>query len=142
MQGRKREVKNKKHREREREKERERWSIAKSCSPKKLPFHFSSILLWYINLLIGWGCRMRRQHLCRRVRPQPNQYLELDTKPSDDVAPVLELWEMWSALFLLLLPGPLRSVVVVPVRVTRIGRTGVFSKLLYLKIFNYVQTNA
>ena len=37
----------------------------------------------------------------------PNKCPGCDTKPSDGEAPVLELWGMWSAPSMLLLPGPL-----------------------------------
>ena len=55
------------------------------------------------NSPVGWGCRIRWQHFCRRVRfPTPNQSPGYVTKPSDSEAPIPELWEMWSTLSLLL----------------------------------------
>ena len=47
--------------------------------------------------------------------PNFNECPGYGTKPSDDEAPVLELWEMWSTHSLLLLPGPFWPGVVVPV---------------------------
>ena len=32
---------------------------------------------------VGWGCRIRRRHLFRGVKPQPNECPEYITKPSD-----------------------------------------------------------
>ena len=42
--------------------------------------------------LVGRNCRIRRLHICRRVRTH-NGYPGYDTKTSDSEAPVLELWE-------------------------------------------------
>ena len=39
---------------------------------------------------VSWVCRIRRLHLCRRVRPLPNKCPEYDIKPSDSDAPVLK----------------------------------------------------
>ena len=47
----------------------------------------------------------------------PNKYSEFDIRPSNGEAPVLELWQMWSTLLLLLLPGSLWPRVIAPVRV-------------------------
>ena len=49
------------------------------------------------------------QYLCRGVRPCPTSILDMT---SDDEAPVLELWRMWSTPSLL--PGPLWPGVVTP----------------------------
>ena len=46
-----------------------------------------------------------------------------DNELSDDEAPVLELTEMLSMPSLLLLSGPLRLEMVVPIRVMSIGQT-------------------
>ena len=41
---------------------------------------------------VGWGRRIHRQHLCRGVRPLPNEYPDYDKKQSDDEVPeMLEL---------------------------------------------------
>ena len=45
--------------------------------------------------------------LQRRKTLLPNKCPDYDTNPSDDEAPVLELWEIWSTLTLPLLSGPL-----------------------------------
>ena len=56
---------------------------------------------------VGWGCRIHRLLLCRRVRP-PNECPEYDTKQSDwEVPAMLELWGMQSNPSLPSLPGPL-----------------------------------
>ena len=56
---------------------------------------------------VGWGCRIRRLHLCRGVRP-PNERPGYNTKPSDiEVSVMLELWGMRSTPSLPLPPGPL-----------------------------------
>ena len=44
---------------------------------------------------IGWGCRIHWLHLCRGVRPPPNECPGYDTKQSDGEVPaMLELWGM------------------------------------------------
>ena len=64
-----------------------------------------------------------------------------NTKLSDDEAPVMEPWGMWSTPSLPLLPCPHRSGVVVPVRVSSMGQIERFDYSLYLKPFKFVQTN-
>ena len=61
-----------------------------------------------------WGCRIHRVHLCRGVRPPPNNECpRSDTKQSDgDVPVMLELWGIWSAPLFPSFPGPLWSGVV------------------------------
>ena len=62
----------------------------------------------------GWGCRIHRLHLCRKVRP-PQRVSWYDIKQSDGEVPaVLELWGMRSIPSLLSLPGPLWPGVVAP----------------------------
>ena len=64
---------------------------------------------------VGWGCRIHRQLLRRRVRPPTNEYPAYDTKQSDGEVPaVLELWGMRSTPSLPSLPGPLWPGVVTP----------------------------
>ena len=53
------------------------------------------------------------------VRPPTN--VLYDIKQSDGVAPILQIWGMWSTPSLLLLLGPLCSRVVTPVRVLSMG---------------------
>ena len=66
------------------------------------------------NCPVGWGCRIHRLLLCRRVRT-PNECPGYDTKQSDGEVPaMLELWGMQSTLSLPSLPGPLRPGVVAP----------------------------
>ena len=84
---------------------------------------------------VGWGCRIYQQHLCRWIRPPPNEYPGCDIKPSDGEARLLEIWEMWSTSSLLLLPGPLWLAVVAPDRVLSMGQIELFNYL------NCVQTN-
>ena len=47
---------------------------------------------------VGWGCRIHRLHLCRGVRPLPWVSWN-DTKQSDEVPVMLEIWGMWSTLW-------------------------------------------
>ena len=54
-------------------------------------FKITNILIY---CPVGWGCRIHRQQLCRRVRPHPNECPVDDTKQSDCEVPVmLGLWE-------------------------------------------------
>ena len=44
---------------------------------------------------VGWGCRIHRLHLCRKVRAPGTECSGYDTKQSDDEVPVrLEFWGM------------------------------------------------
>ena len=64
---------------------------------------------------IGWGFRIHRLHLCRGVRPHPNDCPRYDTKQSDGKAPVmLVLWGMRSIPLLPSLPAPLCPGMVAP----------------------------
>ena len=87
-----------------------------------LSFH---VYVWIAQLLlcpVGWGCRIHRLLLWRRVRPPPNECPWYDTKQSDgEVLAVLELWGMRSTPSLLLLPGPLCPGVVAPERALSMG---------------------
>ena len=63
-------------------------------------------------------CRPSWLHLCRMVRPLPNEYPGYDPKQSDGEVPVmLELWGMQNTPLLQSLPGPLWLEVVAPDRV-------------------------
>ena len=80
---------------------------------------------------VGWGCRIYRLHLCRGVKPPPNECPGYDMKKSDGGVPVmLELWGMRSNSSLQSLPGPLWPVVVVPDRVLSIGQIELNSVLM------------
>ena len=72
------------------------------------------------------GCRIRRLHLCRGVRHLPQRIPRYDIKQSDGIAPVLELWRMWSAPSLLLFPGPISPEVIAPDRVLSIDQIELF----------------
>ena len=48
---------------------------------------------------------------------------------------------MWSTSSLTLLLGPLRASMAVPIKVSSMGQIELFNHLLYLKLFNCVQTN-
>ena len=89
---------------------------------------------------VSWGIKIDWLHLSRGVS-SPSPHPGYDTKPSDDEAPILELWWMWSTHSLPLLLGPLWPEMVVPIRVLSMGLTELFNDLLYLKLFNCVQTN-
>ena len=71
---------------------------------------------------VGWDCRRHRLHLCRGVRPPPNECPGYDTKQSDDEAPVMrELWGMRSTPSLPLILGPLCPRMVAPNRALSMG---------------------
>ena len=71
---------------------------------------------------VSWGCRIHWLHLCRGVRPPPNECPGYDTKNSDDEVPaVLELWGMRNAPSLPSLPGPLWPGVIAPDRALSMG---------------------
>ena len=54
---------------------------------------------------IGWGCRIHRLHLCRKVR-HPERASLYDTKQSNgEVSVMQELWGMQSTSSLSSLPG-------------------------------------
>ena len=65
---------------------------------------------------VSWGYRIHRLLLCRGVRPTPTPQKcpGYDTKKSDEVPVILELWGMWCTPSLLSLPGPLWPGVVAP----------------------------
>ena len=84
-----------------------------------------------------WGSRIHRLHLCSGVRPSPITVLGM-TLNQHAKASILELWGMQNSPYLLLLPGPLWSEVLVSVRVPFIGQIEMFNHLLYLKQFNCV----
>ena len=69
------------------------------------------------------GFRLRRLHLCSRVRLLPNEYPVYDTKPSE----------------LPLLPGPLWPGVVFANKVPSMSQIEIFNHLQYLKTSNSVQ---
>ena len=64
------------------------------------------------------------------------EYPGYDTKLSDGEALVLDLRGKWNNHSLPLLPGPLWTRVVVPVRVASMGQLELFKHFLYLKSFN------
>ena len=65
---------------------------------------------------------------------------EYDTKTANREDKYLEIWGM-STPSLQSHPCPLGPRVVVPIRVLSMGQIETFTYLLYLKPFNYVQTN-
>ena len=57
---------------------------------------------------VGWDCRIIHQlHLCRGIRPVPNECPRYDIKQSNVGVPAIELWGIWSTSSLPLLPIPL-----------------------------------
>ena len=57
---------------------------------------------------VGWGCRIHRLHLCRGVRPNPNECPGYTPKQSDGEVPVMpQLWGMQSTPSLPSISGPL-----------------------------------
>ena len=80
---------------------------------------------------VGWGCRIYRLHLCRGVRPTPNEGPEYDTKQSDGEVPVmLDVWG--SSPSLSSLPGSLWPRVIAPDRVLSMDQI----ELNYVLILN------
>ena len=64
---------------------------------------------------VSWGCRIHWLHICRGVRPHPNECPEYDTKQSDGKVPaMLKLWGTQSTSSLPLLPGPFWPGVLAP----------------------------
>ena len=77
-----------------------------------------------IFLYVHWGCWIHRLHLCRGVRPHPNEFPGYDTKNSNGEVPImLELWGMRSISLLPSLPDPIWPGVVEPDRVRSSGQT-------------------
>ena len=74
-----------------------------------------------------FGFRIQGLHLCRGLRPPPNECPGYDTKPSDyEARMILELWGIWSNSSLPLLPGPLWARVVALERVPPMGQIELF----------------
>ena len=72
---------------------------------------------------VGWGSRIHRLHLCRRVRPLHDECPVYVTKQFDfEVSVIPELWGMQSTPPLPLLTSPLRFGVVAPDRVLSMGQ--------------------
>ena len=77
---------------------------------------------WLFFKILGWGCRIHRLHLCRGVRPAPNECPGYDTKQSDGEVPVMsKLWRIGSTLLLPSLLGPLWPGEVAPDRALSMG---------------------
>ena len=68
-------------------------------------------------------------------------YPGYNTKPTDSEAPILELWEMWSALSLPLLPGPLWPRVVVCDSIPSLGQVELLDHLTMCKQMTDVKLN-
>ena len=72
--------------------------------------------------LVGCCCRIQWLHLCRGVRPTPNECPRNDTKQSDGEVPVMMgLWGIRNTPSLPLLPGPLCPGMVAPDRALSMG---------------------
>ena len=97
-------------------------SIFTASVPSLHSFYPQKILTVVLSP-VGWGYRIHRLHLCRRVRlPQRVSWL-YDTQQSDDEASeILELWGMRNTSSFPSLPGPLRPRVVAPDRVLSMGQ--------------------
>ena len=99
---------------------REKGNLDKKNSWVNFIFNFLIILIKLIN--VGWGCRIHRLHLYRKIN-SPNESPGYDTKQSDAEVPVmLEFWGMQRIPSLPLLPGPLWPRVVAPDRVLSMGQ--------------------
>ena len=82
---------------------------------------------------VSWGCRIRRQHFCRGVRPTPMSTLDM-TQNNQMVR--LQFWSfrgMWSTPSLPLLPGSLWPDIVVPLRLLSMGQIELFDHLTMCK---------
>ena len=76
-----------------------------------------------ISCFCGWGCRIHQLHLCRGVRPTPDECPRYSSKKSDGEVPVMvKLWGMWSTALLPSFPGPLWLGVVASDRVLTMGQ--------------------
>ena len=75
---------------------------------------------------VRWGYRTHQWHLCRGVRPSPNEIPWYNTKQSDGEAPV-KLWGMRSTSSLISLPGPLSPEAVAPDRVLSTDQIWLFN---------------
>ena len=82
--------------------------------------------------------RIHRLHFYSGIRPHPHrkEYPRYDTKQYDGEALILEIWGMWSASSLLLLPVALWAGVVVHVRILFMVQIELLNYLQYLKTFN------
>ena len=76
----------------------------------------------HLTCPVGWGGRKHLLHLCRGVRPPPNECPGYDIKQSDGEVPVmLELWGIRSTSSLPSVPGPVWPGVAVLDRVLSMG---------------------
>ena len=106
--------------------EKEPWRFLGTRNPVIHKIEYATIywscIFNRINCTVSWGCRIHWLHLCRGVRPPPNECPGYDTKQSDGEVPaVLELWGMRSIPPLPSLPGPLWPRVVAPDRALFMG---------------------
>ena len=91
---------------------------------------------------VGWGCRIHWLHLCRGVRPPPNECPGYDTKQSDGEDPaMLELWGVRRTPSLPSLPGLLWPGVVAPDKGPIYGLNRINS-ILMLKWIVWVKLNS
>ena len=102
------------------------WETDNHPVPFTLGLHYS-----ILYSPISWDCWICQLYLCKGVR-LPNECSKYDTEPSDGEVPVLELWGMWSTPSLSLFPGPLRTRVVVPIRVPSVGHIELLNNFLML----------
>ena len=87
---------------------------------------------------VDWGCRIHRLHICRGVRPPPNEWPGYDTKQSDDEVSVMqELWGMRSTPSLPSLTGPVWPGMVAPWSNGTKLRTELFKIELFLTLKQY-----
>ena len=95
-----------------------------------LPLHLF-INASFISCPVSWGFRIHWLHLCRGVRPHPNECPIYNTKQSDgEVLVMLDLWGMQSTPSLPSLPGRFCPGVVARDRVLSIGQIELNSVLM------------
>ena len=88
---------------------------------------------------LGRGCRIHQLHLCRGLRPPPNECPGYDTKQSDgEVLVMLELWGMRSTPSLPLLSGPLWPGLVAPDKGPIYGLNRTNSMLNWIVWLNWI----
>ena len=105
---------------------------------QSLPFGSIIIINIQFSCPFGWSCRIYRLHLCRGVRPPPNECPGYDTKQSDSEVPViLKIWGMQSTHLLPSLPDLLGPGVEAPDRILSMGQI----ELKYVLMLNWITWN-
>ena len=83
------------------------------------------------NSPVGWGCKIRRRHLCRGIRPFKTSILDMTLN---------RIWLCSSSPSLPLLSGPLWPGVVIIVFFPFLDQIKLISHFVYMNPVNYAQT--